>query len=48
VINTKVTVKLKSTTRVSGNTQLQVSIPLFICHDMLSSNRHSLTKFFGA
>jgi hypothetical protein len=44
VINKNVTIKLKSTTHVSGNTLLHVSITLFICHDRLSSNRLSLTS----
>jgi len=46
VINTNVTIKLKSTTHVSGNTLLHVSIPLIICYDMLYWNRLSLTKHF--
>ena len=45
MIKTNVTIKLKSNTHVSGNTLLHVSIPLFICYDMLSWNRLSLTKF---
>jgi len=44
VTNTNVTIKLKSTTHVSGKTLLHVSIQLFICYNMLSWNRVSLTK----
>jgi len=41
-----VTIKLKSITHVSDDTLMNVSITLFICYGMLSSNRLSLTNFF--
>jgi hypothetical protein len=35
VINKNVTMQLKSSTHVSGNTLLHVSVPLFNCYDIL-------------
>jgi len=48
VINKNVTIKLKCTTHIYGNTLLHVSIPPFICYDMLSWNRLSLRNSFVA
>jgi len=48
VIITNVIIKVKSTTHVFGNTLLHASIAQFICYNMLSWNRLSLTKYFVA